>query len=166
MIIGMKILKFSALIACINSSFSRTQKSTTLPKHVQSTTVRGLKYYLYADPVTFLEAVQLCDERGQTLANISDRIQQSQLAIRHWQRLNPWIGIVNFQGSMRWVSDFSLVNDRQKRRNWSYNDVQRAKRHTLHPSECSAFMSQENYGVWKIDNCERTKRPYICHRKI
>lgn len=29
---------------------------------------------------------------SQTLANVSDRIQQSQLAIRHWQRLNPWIG--------------------------------------------------------------------------
>ena len=54
--------------------------------------------------------------KSQTLANISDRIQQSHLAIKHWQRKMPWIGIINFQGNFRWLSSFENVEQKQKRR--------------------------------------------------
>ena len=79
--------------------------------------------YLYKEKVTFMEAVKLCASRGnlvrnsfqknffdrakfwanfrKVLANIEDRLQQGHLALRHWQRLEPWIGFVNFNNKFK-----------------------------------------------------------------
>ena len=39
--------------------------------------------------------------KSKVLANLEDRLQQGHLALRHWQRLEPWVGIVNFNNQFR-----------------------------------------------------------------
>ena len=49
-------------------------------------------------------------------------------------------------------------------RNW---DTSEAKRIRLDPDyDCSVYMTNRNYGVWRIDDCYFSKRPYICHQVL
>ena len=88
--------------------------------------------------------VQSPHANSKVLANIEDRLQQGHLALRHWQRLEPWIGFVSFNNKytyespivfyysqflFRWVSTFEDVNRKNKRKNWALNQSVEPKTH-------------------------------------
>ena len=111
--------------------------------------------------------------KSKVLANLEDRLQQGHLALRHWQRLEPWVGIVNFNNQfrsvniprltvmfqagsqrtvrykqkgklcLRWVSTFEAVNRRHKRRNWDPS----AKRSPNDQTDCGGYLRSRSFKV-------------------